>query len=61
MASVPWGAGFWGNPELRMGKQQLLHRPQLRETQMSWPGLSCFPGPDAMLLHLLTNLLISLT
>lgn len=63
MASVPWGAGFWGNPEPKMSKEQLLHHPHPRDTQMTWPGQSHFRGPDEMghLLHLLTSLLISLT
>lgn len=38
MASGPWGAGSWANPEPKMGKEQLLHHPHPRETQMTWPG-----------------------
>lgn len=42
------GAGFWGNPEPKMSKEQLLHHPRPRETQMTWPGQSHFCGPDEM-------------
>lgn len=31
MASGPWGAGFWANPEPKMSEEQLLHHSHPKE------------------------------